>query len=220
MPFFIGFPSDLSTVTTTGAVLAKRKTAVNDLGGHVEGNLTEIAKSHSDPLAQDQQTVNYSWPEDPRVSTWNDHERWTALCSGDQCPICCQQEPLDVIAALETSWVTMQEFAPVRGYVCLVSRSHAVELHDLTQEAAAAFMRDAQRVSKSLSAATGAVKLNYEIHGNSLPHLHMHFFPRYRGDRFEGKPIDPKSVSGPVYAAGEFQRLRDSLLLSLGTTGQ
>jgi diadenosine tetraphosphate (Ap4A) HIT family hydrolase len=94
---------------------------------------------------------------------------------------------MDVIAALETSWVTMQELAPVRGYVCLVSRTHAVELHDLPSGLAAGFMRDAQRVSKSLGAATGAVKLNYEIHGNSLPHLHMHFFPRYRGDRFLGR---------------------------------
>lgn len=109
----------------------------------------------------------------------------------------------------------MQEFAPVRGYVCLVSRTHAVELHDLAEEVAAAFMRDARRVSKAVSAATGAVKLNYEIHGNSLPHLHMHFFPRYRGDRFEGKPIDPRSVLGPVYAEGEFQKIRDAFLRSL-----
>jgi hypothetical protein len=83
-------------------------------------------------------------------------------------------------------------------------------------ELAAGFMRDAQRVSKSLSAATGAVKLNYEIHGNSLPHLHMHFFPRYRGDRFEGRPIDPKSVFGAVYFGGEFQKIRDAFLLHLG----
>ena len=110
----------------------------------------------------------------------------------------------------------MQELAPVRGYVCLVSRTHAVELHDLPSGLAAGFMRDAQRVSKSLGAATGAVKLNYEIHGNSLPHLHMHFFPRYRGDLFEGKPIDPKSVSGPVYAGGEFQKIRDAFLRHLG----
>lgn len=140
------------------------------------------------------------------------------MCSSDACPICCRQEPLDMIAALEASWVTMQEFAPVAGYVCLVSRTHAVELHDLTEVVAAAFMRDAQKVSKALSAATGSMKLNYEIHGNSLPHLHMHFFPRYRGDRFEGKPIDPKSVSGPVYAEGEFQRIRDAFLLSLKST--
>ena len=150
------------------------------------------------------------------MSTWNDHQRWAALCSGEVCPICCRKEPLDVIAELETSWVTMQAFAPVPGYVCLVSRTHAIELHDLSQEVASGFMRDAQKVSKALSAATGAVKLNYEIHGNSLPHLHMHFFPRYRGDRFEGKPIDPKAVLGPVYAEGEFQRIRDSFLLSLG----
>lgn len=148
------------------------------------------------------------------MSTWNE-ERWTSLCSGEACPICCRQEPLDVIAELETCWVTMQEFAPVRGYVCLVSRTHAVELHDLAEEVAAAFMRDARRVSKAVSAATGAVKLNYEIHGNSLPHLHMHFFPRYRGDRFEGKPIDPRSVLGPVYAEGEFQKIRDAFLRSL-----
>ena len=106
----------------------------------------------------------------------------------------------------------MQELAPVRGYACLVCRTHAVELHDLMPEVAAAFMRDAQTVSKALMAATGAVKMNYEIHGNSLPHLHMHLFPRYRGDRFEGRPIDPKSVSGPVYADREFQQVRGAFL--------
>jgi diadenosine tetraphosphate (Ap4A) HIT family hydrolase len=114
----------------------------------------------------------------------------------------------------------MQESAPVSGYVCLVSRTHAIELHDLSLDVAAAFMRDAQRVSKALSAATGAVKLNYEIHGNSLPHLHMHFFPRYRGDQFEGKPINPKIVSRPVYGQGEFRRIRDAFLLCLGSPGQ
>src|SRR5215467_3646784 len=154
----------------------------------------------------------------PELSAWNDEERWKKLCSGEACPICRRQEPLDVIAVLETSWVTMQESAPLPGYVCLVSRTHAVELHELPEETATAFMRDAQRVSKAISAATGAVKLNYEIHGNSLPHLHMHFFPRYRGDRFEGNPIDPKTVSAPVYAKGEFQKTRDAFLLSLGLT--
>ena len=150
------------------------------------------------------------------MSAWKDEGRWRMLCSGEACPICLRQEPLDVIAELEASWVTMQESAPVPGYVCLVSRTHAVELHELAEEVAAAFMRDAQTVSKAVIAATGAVKLNYEIHGNSLPHLHMHFFPRYRGDRFEGGPIDPKSVSGPVYAKGEFQKTRDAFLLALG----
>jgi diadenosine tetraphosphate (Ap4A) HIT family hydrolase len=109
----------------------------------------------------------------------------------------------------------MQEAAPVRGYACLVLRTHAVELHDLPEAAASAFMRDARRVARAVVAATGAVKLNYEIHGNSLPHLHMHFFPRYRGDCFEGQPVNPRLVVQPVYAAGEFQKILDAFLLGL-----
>jgi diadenosine tetraphosphate (Ap4A) HIT family hydrolase len=113
------------------------------------------------------------------MSAWNDPARWAALCSGAACPICIRQKPLDVVATLEASWVTMQEAAPVSGYVCLVSQLHAVELHDLPEAAASAFMRDAQRVSRALKTGKGAVKLNlvklnYEMHGNSLPHLHMH----------------------------------------------
>jgi diadenosine tetraphosphate (Ap4A) HIT family hydrolase len=149
------------------------------------------------------------------MSAWNDRDRWAALCSGAACPICVQLEPLDVVAKLEVSWVAMQEAAPIPGYVCLVSQTHAVELHDLSAATAAAFMRDAQRVSKALATVTGAVKLNYEIHGNSIPHLHLHFFPRYRGDQFEGQPIDPKTAAQPVYGPGEFHRIRDAFLLAL-----
>jgi diadenosine tetraphosphate (Ap4A) HIT family hydrolase len=122
------------------------------------------------------------------------------------------------VAKLEASWVTMQEAAAIRGYLCLVSQVHAVELHDLADATATAFMRDARRVSKALAAATGAVKLNYEIHGNSLPHLHMHFFPRYRGDRFEGQPINPRLMRNPIYSPGEFQRIRDAFLTVLNST--
>jgi diadenosine tetraphosphate (Ap4A) HIT family hydrolase len=147
---------------------------------------------------------------------WNDLRAWSALIDGSACPICLAGHPQDVLALLESGWVTMQEGAPVRGYACLVSRIHAVELHDLPPINAQAFMRDAHRVSRVLSAVTGSVKLNYEIHGNTLPHLHMHFFPRYRGDLFEGKPIDPRAVQKPVYKPGEFDRLRERVLTALG----
>ena len=102
------------------------------------------------------------------------------------------------------------------GYVCLVSRVHAVELHDLTDAQAHAFIQDVRKVSRAVSRATGAVKLNYEIHGNVLPHLHMHFFPRHVGDPFEGKPIDPGNVSRSVYQPGAFAAARDKMLRALG----
>ena len=152
------------------------------------------------------------------MSLWNDVARWSALCSGAACPICQRKEPMDVVAKLEASWVTMHEAAPVPGYVCLVSQTHAVDLHDLPEAVACAFMRDARRVSRAVASVTGAVKMNYEIHGNSIPHLHIHFFPRYRGDQFEKQPINPRLVVQPVYAPGQFERTRDALVAALAST--
>ena len=51
-----------------------------------------------------------------------------------------------------------------------------------------AWVRDLQQATQVVQEVTGAVKMNYEIHGNTLPHLHVHLFPRYRGDAFEGDP--------------------------------
>ena len=149
------------------------------------------------------------------MSKWTDPNAWAKLCSGETCPICLAGDRSGGLAELEVSSVGFGPTAPMRGYCCLVFRRHVVELHDLTADEAAAYMRDIQRLSPALKLVTGAVKMNYEIHGNTIPHLHTHFFPRYVGDRFEGDPIDPRVVSEQVYAAGEFEelgrRLREAL---------
>lgn len=148
------------------------------------------------------------------MSKWNSPS-WPSLLDGSACPICVRGQPLDVIGTLDSAWLTMSENAPMPGYVCLVSQIHAVELHDLSDSQGDAFIRDARVVSKALSMVTGAVKLNYEIHGNTLPHLHLHFFPRYLGDPFEGSAIEPHRVQGPVYAPGQFAEVRGQLLAAL-----
>jgi diadenosine tetraphosphate (Ap4A) HIT family hydrolase len=146
---------------------------------------------------------------------WTDPVAWAQRRSAEACVICRQGTPHDILAELDTSWVTVNEDAPMRGYACLVFRRHAVELHDLSEAEGAAFMRDIRRLSAAVQEVTGAMKLNYEVHGNTLPHLHMHFLPRYPNDAFEGRPIDPKAVSQPVYAPGDFAAFRARLLEAL-----
>src|SRR5687768_8808368 len=126
------------------------------------------------------------------MSLWSDPVAWARLRGLEACVICRQGAPHDIVAELETSWVTVNEDAPMRGYACLVLRRHAVELHDLSEAEGTAFMRDIRRLSAAVQRSTGAVKLNYEAHGNTIPHLHMHFYPRYPRDAFEGGPIDRK----------------------------
>ena len=141
------------------------------------------------------------------MSTWRDPDRWAAWVRGDACPICRSVATEPAVAELEACRLMMQEDAPMRGYAWLPLRRHVVELHELTEAEGSAFMRDLRRVSRAIAAATGAVKLNHEIHGNTVPHLHLHVFPRYVGDPFEGRPIDPRAIRGPVYAPGEHARL-------------
>src|SRR5947208_2011097 len=137
------------------------------------------------------------------MSKWNSAE-WAALYSGEACPICRDSRPFGTIAELNATYLTSSPESPMWGYCCLVLKRHAVELYELSTDEASAFISDLQRVAEAVQKITGAVKLNYEIHGNTIPHLHVHLFPRYKGDPFENGPIDPRLVQGSPYKEKEF----------------
>ncbi len=111
------------------------------------------------------------------------------LRDGSGCPVCLEG-PRDIVATLGGSWVTLPPLTPLPRYVCLVARRHAVEPFELPVAERSAFWEDVNRVAAALNRGLRPVKLNYEIHGNTLPHLHLHVFPRQPGDRFEGRPIN------------------------------
>lgn len=123
------------------------------------------------------------------------------------CPICARGEPLDVIGELETLWVTAPRAAPLPGYVCLVAKTHVAEPFELDPEEAGRFWRDVLGAARAVHELLRPRKLNYEIHGNTLEHLHVHVFPRYPGDPFEGRPIDGRSRAF-VRSGEELARLR------------
>lgn len=138
------------------------------------------------------------------MSRWTNAEEWERYRRSETCPVCLRGKPPDIIAELDASYLMAGEDSPMKGYCFLLLKRHAVELYELSPEEATAFMRDVQRASRAVHEITRAVKLNYEIHGNTVPHLHLHLFPRYVGDAFENQPINPRLVKTPVYAPGEF----------------
>jgi diadenosine tetraphosphate (Ap4A) HIT family hydrolase len=76
-----------------------------------------------------------------------------------------------------------------RGYACVIAKRHVVEPYELDAAERSAFFSDAVEVARAVDALFQPVKLSYEIHGNTLPHLHLNLFPRYVGDPFEGGPV-------------------------------
>ena len=149
------------------------------------------------------------------MSRWTDPGAWRELVSESGCPICRAGRPSNLVVTLAASWVTAGEATPLRGACAVFARRHVVEPYELTAAEGALYFADLQRVGHAVQAITGAIKLNYEIHGNTIPHLHTHVFPRYPGDPFEGRPIDPQAAVAAVYAPGEFAvfctRLQETL---------
>jgi diadenosine tetraphosphate (Ap4A) HIT family hydrolase len=151
------------------------------------------------------------------MAQWGDAEEWAGLVSSEGCPICRQGKPVNIIADLDASWLVMGDDAPgppLPGTCALFSKRHAAELHELAPDEACAFMRDVLLVSAAVQAASGAVKMNYEVHGNTIPHLHMHFFPRQVGDPFEHGPIEPRQAGTPE-GLRRHREIRDDVIRAL-----
>ena len=123
--------------------------------------------------------------------------------SGSKCPICLEGEPKDVVAELRLSWVSAPPNASLPGYVSVRAKEHVSEPFQLPPAERTAFWEEVMGVAKVLDGLYKQIKMNYEIHGNTIPHLHVHLFPRYSDDPFVGGPIDPRRVS--------FRRTQDDL---------
>ncbi len=86
------------------------------------------------------------------------------------------------VAELETGYVVMGDFQFFRGYTLFLSKDHVFELHQLEQTVKDRFLIEMSLVGESVFKCFRPRKLNYECLGNSEPHLHWHFFPRYEDD--------------------------------------
>lgn len=151
------------------------------------------------------------------MAGWNSIE-WEALVRGDGCPICNRGQPRNLVAELDHCYVTASEEAPLWGYTCVVARRHVVELYELEPPELSEFMAEVSNVARAVAGISNAVKMNYEIHGNTIPHLHVHLYPRVRGDRFEGRPLDTRASLPCPYAPGEFNQFTVALQSRLRPT--
>jgi len=142
-------------------------------------------------------------------SAWDDVTRWEELQKPSSCPICLEG-PRDVLTAFQATWITAGVSAPLPGYACVVSKRHVVEPFELPADELAAFWEEAMVAARVLQRLFDPAKLNYEIHGNTIPHLHLHIFPRYAGDPFVGGPIDPRGASFER-SCDELKRIKQAL---------
>jgi len=141
-------------------------------------------------------------------------EQWDALVRGEDCPLCrdlaagtAPNAFRHVIADLAVSQLWLAANQSVPGYCVLVHHRHVREPYDLPTEERAAYFEDMTVAGHALEQAFGAVKMNFELLGNAVPHLHCHIKPRYYGDPAPGKPIHPDAHTLLLDAQAYAQRV-------------
>jgi diadenosine tetraphosphate (Ap4A) HIT family hydrolase len=85
------------------------------------------------------------------------------------------------------------------GWTVLVLTRHVTELYELDREERGALMDAVSEVARALAVVYDAVKMNYALLGNQLPHIHWHLIPRTSRDPIPREPVwtlghEPRSL--------------------------
>ena len=86
------------------------------------------------------------------------------------------------VKELETGYVVIGDHQHFKGYTIFLCKEHKSELFQLDRATRLRFLEEMSIVAEAAANAFGAEKMNYELLGNGVSHLHWHLFPRVSGD--------------------------------------
>src|SRR6185369_1261060 len=111
--------------------------------------------------------------------------------SMSDCPMCRRwEEDSDLrIIELQYSHVILNRDQYFPGYTLLFTKSHTTELFHLNREVRAALVEEVSAVAQALFTIYTPAKINYELLGNMVPHIHWHIVPRFASEPLWPRPI-------------------------------
>ncbi len=93
------------------------------------------------------------------------------------------------IADLGLSKVYLHDDQFFPGWTVVVFQRHATELFHLAPTERFQLIEEVTRVAHALTETYAAKKINYELLGNQLPHIHWHVIPRLADDPAPLEPV-------------------------------
>ena len=132
--------------------------------------------------------------------TWD--ADWDQRKAGKGCPMCSEGRPDETHGNARIFAGRVSDAYLVRGnigqpgYTIIVWRGgHIADLTELNDADATTYLREVLKVARVLEAHYQPAKLNLQMLGNTVPHLHTHIVPRYVTDDSPGQP--PKGLMQP-----------------------
>jgi len=103
------------------------------------------------------------------------------------------------VIELDSTYVVLGDHQFYKGYTLLLSKIHTPELHLLPSKFKQKLLMEVSIVGEAVYKTFYPNKLNYELLGNEVQHIHWHLFPRY---------LDDPNISMPVWTTNK--RIRNS----------
>lgn len=150
-------------------------------------------------------------------------EKWDPLVRGEGCELCDyiagngpEFEHGYTVGDLGFSRLFLHRNQYVPGYCVLVCKKHVREPFELTKVERQSYFEDLSRTGEVLEKLFGSIKMNFQVLGNTVPHLHCHIVPRYYGDPAPGRPIDPLAKK-VLLSSNEYRQRVDNIIRALET---
>jgi len=128
--------------------------------------------------------VKREWPAD-----------WSERVRGKDCAMCADGRAevahgsSRVFAGRVSDAYLVRNDVGQRGYCVVVWRGrHVSDPSELGADEATAYFEEVLRVARAVERYVTPIKMNLEMLGNSLPHLHTHVIPRHLDDGEPGHP--------------------------------
>ena len=123
------------------------------------------------------------------------------------CPMCRRwNEDSDLqIAELEHSFAVLNRDQFFPGYTLLFTRQHITELFHLDRDVRSGLMEEVSRVAGALFTLFRPDKINYELLGNMVPHIHWHLVPRHASEPLWPRPIWSEPHNELLLSPEEYQ---------------
>ena len=135
----------------------------------------------------------------------------------EDCCMCqCLHEPTHLVFyESNTSIGKLNPDQYFQGYSFVTLKWHDEELYRLSDKDRKSFLEDMSQVARVLYETFTPDKMNYELLGNGMPHLHWHLIPRFKTDPFWGRPIWTGSRKQKRLPRAEYDRIVSQLKNSL-----
>ena len=108
------------------------------------------------------------------------------------------------IAEFTHSYLMLNRDQYFPGYCFLISKEHVTELFHLEQPVRQELIEEVSRVAAVLAGLFKPDKINYELLGNMVPHMHWHLVPRFIEDPLWPRPIWSEPHDELILASEEY----------------